>query len=34
MRNIFKYVLSITPVVFLIVFLSIVIHVYGIEALS
>ena len=34
MRNIFKYVLSITPVVFLIVFLSIVIHVYGIDALS
>lgn len=34
MRNIFKYVLSITPVVFLIVFLSVVIHVYGIDALS
>lgn len=34
MRNILKYVVSITPVVFLIVFLSIVIHVYGIEALS
>lgn len=34
MRNILKYVLSITPVVFLIVFLSVVIHVYGIDALS
>ncbi|MCH3981812.1 MAG: sodium:proton antiporter [Prevotella sp.] len=29
-----KYILSLTPVVFLIVFLSIVIHVYGIDALS
>lgn len=29
-----KYILSITPVAFLIVFLSIVIRVYGIDALS
>ncbi len=34
MRNMMKYILSLTPVVFLIVFLSIVIHVYGIDALS
>lgn len=34
MRNMMKYILSLTPVVFLIVFLSIVIHVYGIDVLS
>ena len=34
MRNSLKYILSITPVVFLIVFLAVVIRVYGIDALS
>lgn len=34
MRNVLTYVLSITPVAFLIVFLAVVIRVYGIDALS
>lgn len=34
MRNTLKYILSITPVVFLIIFLSVVNRVYGIDALS
>ncbi|WP_288920249.1 Na+/H+ antiporter NhaC family protein [uncultured Prevotella sp.] len=34
MKNIRKYILSITPVAFLIVFLAVVIRVYGIDALS
>ena len=34
MRNILKYAMSITPVAFLIAFLSVVIRVYGIDALS
>ena len=34
MHSYMKYLLSLTPVVFLIAFLSIVIRVYGIDALS
>lgn len=33
MRNTTKYVLSLVPVIFLIAFLSVVIRVYGIDAL-
>ncbi len=34
MKHVWRYILSLAPVVFLIIFLAVVIHVYGIDALS